>query len=70
MKKTFIPALLAVATAFLHVSCGGTNANAPESAEVLDTLNATSPDTIVYEHDYIVKVGDTAPDFSLPMTDG
>ena len=30
---------------------------------------ATAP-TIVYEHDYLVKVGDLAPDFSLPMTDG
>ena len=70
MKKTFFPALLAVATVLLNVACGGTNANAPESAEVQDTLSAVSPDTIVYEHDYIVKVGDTAPDFSLPMTDG
>lgn len=70
MKKTFFPALLAVATVLLNVACGGTNANAPENAEVLDTLSAASPDTIVYEHDYIVKVGDTAPDFSLPMTDG
>ena len=25
---------------------------------------------MVYEHEYIVKIGDMAPDFSLPMTDG
>lgn len=24
----------------------------------------------VYEHDYLVKVGDVAPDFTLPLTDG
>lgn len=27
-------------------------------------------DTAVYEHEYIVKVGDIAPDFTLEMTDG
>ena len=27
-------------------------------------------DTIVYEHEYLVKVGDMAPDFTLAYTDG
>lgn len=27
-------------------------------------------DTIVYEHEYLVKVGDMAPDFTLKYTDG
>jgi peroxiredoxin len=58
------------------MACGGmgTNPAADNSSDSTathadDSASATT-DTIVYEHDYIVKVGDTAPDFSLPMTDG
>ena len=32
--------------------------------------NAGNDPVTVYEHDYIVKVGDVAPDFTLQMTDG
>ena len=32
--------------------------------------NAAKSDVVVYEHDYIVKVGDVAPDFTLQMLDG
>lgn len=31
---------------------------------------APTQDTIVYEHEYLVKVGDMAPDFTLKYTDG
>lgn len=35
------------------------------------TPGQTEPkDTIVYEHQYLVKVGDMAPDFTLTRTDG
>ncbi|MBQ8542851.1 MAG: TlpA family protein disulfide reductase [Bacteroidaceae bacterium] len=38
------------------------------------TAAATATDTIaqpvVYENEYLVKVGDVAPDFSLPLTNG
>ena len=58
------------------MACGGTGTNpvADNSSDSAvthaeDSASATT-DTIVYEHEYIVKVGDTAPDFSLPMTDG
>jgi peroxiredoxin len=32
--------------------------------------NTADDQVTVYEHDYIVKVGDIAPDFTLEMTDG
>ena len=32
--------------------------------------NVANDQVTVYEHDYIVKVGDIAPDFTLQMTDG
>ena len=40
-------------------------ANAQESKVI-----AVVGDTAVYEHEYIVKVGDMAPDFTLEMIDG
>ena len=56
----------ALAAAFILCACGGTTAPS-ETTQEGDTITT---DTIVYEHDYLVKVGDMAPDFSLPMTDG
>lgn len=52
--------------ALIFTACGGTTAPS-ETTQEGDTITT---DTIVYEHDYLVKVGDMAPDFSLPMTDG
>ncbi len=76
MKKTFIHTLFFSVSTGLIMSCGGTGTNpaADNSSDSAathaeDSASATT-DTIVYEHEYIVKVGDTAPDFSLPMTDG
>ena len=37
---------------------------------VAQNNNAAKSDVVVYEHDYIVKVGDVAPDFTLQMLDG
>ena len=39
------------------------NVNAQES-------NVSGDSVVVYEHEYIVKVGDVAPDFTLEMIDG
>ena len=62
MKKlTILAATLAVFTA-----CNNTN----KRNEVTATEQAATQDTIVYEHEYLVKVGDMAPDFTLKYTDG
>lgn len=41
-----------------------------KSESVASTVSTTTQDTIVYEHEYLVKVGDIAPDFTLSYTDG
>lgn len=56
MKKIFLSLLLLVSFAFVQAQ--NNNGNVAES------------DVTVYEHDYIVKVGDVAPDFTLEMLDG
>ena len=62
MKRlTILAAALAVFTA-----CNNTN----KRNETPSTEPAATQDTIVYEHEYIVKVGDIAPDFTLQYTDG
>ena len=66
MRKKLFPTLLLAISALAFTACGG--ATAPNEATQAGESIAT--DTIVYEHDYLVKVGDLAPDFSLPMTDG
>lgn len=57
MKKIFLSLLILAALPFV--------ANAQEAKVI-----ATMGDTVVYEHEYIVKVGDVAPDFTLEMIDG
>ena len=66
MRKKIVPTLLFAMGAMMFTACGGTTAPSQTTQEG-DTITT---DTIVYEHDYLVKVGDMAPDFSLPMTDG
>ena len=44
--------------------------NTPKKSEVPATEPVETQDTIVYEHQYLVKVGDMAPDFTLQYTDG
>ncbi|MBQ2123038.1 MAG: TlpA family protein disulfide reductase [Bacteroidaceae bacterium] len=69
MKKTILPTLLLSLCAMWFASCGNPKANESTTATA-DTLQTATTDTIVYEHDYLVKAGDTAPDFTLPTTDG
>lgn len=66
MRKKLFPTLLFAMGTLMFTACGGTTAPS-ETTQEGDTITT---DTIVYEHDYLVKVGDMAPDFSLPMTDG
>ena len=56
MKKIFL-SIMALGMLFT------TGANAQSN-------NETNDQVTVYEHDYIVKIGDVAPDFTLKMTDG
>ena len=64
MKKI---ALILLAT--LITACGN-KTNTTESTTEQTTNNVKCDSVTVYEHDYIVKVGDIAPDFSLKYTDG
>ena len=66
MRKKLVPTLLFAMGTLIFTACGGTTAPS-ETTQEGDTITT---DTIVYEHDYLVKVGDMAPDFSLHMTDG
>lgn len=53
----------------LAVACGGTNKPANEAQEAPEAAQKQDS-VVVYEHDYLVKVGDIAPDFTLNYTDG
>ena len=69
MNRNFIALFIASA---LFASCGGDKKAADQNVEqpeptVVENKN-TEPE--VYENEYIVKVGDTAPDFTLQLTDG
>ena len=65
MKRNFI-ALFAAAA--ILASCGGNQpAGQPAPEPVVDNAKTAQ---VVYENDYIVKVGDLAPDFTLQLTDG
>ena len=57
MKRLFLPLLFLGLTALFT-----TEATAQEPV--------AKSDTAVYEHEFIVKVGDTAPDFTLELLDG
>ena len=63
MKKlTFLMAALVMLAACNNASKKSETTAAAEQAP--------TQDTIVYEHEYLVKVGDMAPDFTLKYTDG
>ena len=66
MKRNFIALFAAVA---LIASCGGDKKPVEQDAVQVVVENTVAEPT-VYEHEYIVKVGDVAPDFTLQMTDG
>ena len=57
------------AAAALIASCGG-NKKAAEQDTVQPVVENVAAEPVVYENEYIVKVGDAAPDFTLQMTDG
>ena len=72
MKNNFITLLLVGA---FCISCNGTGNNAKPVVETTPAVSKNVPETntdsvTVYEHDYIVKVGDATPDFTLEMLDG
>ena len=66
MKRNFIAMLAAAA---ILASCGGDRKPA-EQESAQPVVENTVAEPTVYEHEYIVKVGDVAPDFTLKMTDG
>lgn len=66
MKRNFIAMLAAAA---ILASCGGDRKPA-EQESAQPVVENTVAEPTVYEHEYIVKVGDAAPDFTLQMTDG
>lgn len=57
------------AAAVLVASCGG-NKKAAEQEIVQPVVENEVAGQVVYENEYIVKVGDVAPDFTLQLTDG
>ena len=66
MKRNFIAIF---ATAAILASCG-VEKKPIEQEAVQPVVENTVAEPTVYEHDYIVKVGDLAPDFTLQLTDG
>ena len=60
-----------ISIALLVLSCGSKTSQNVESQKAETKTN--SKDTVakvVYENNYLVKVGDVAPDFTLNLTDG
>ena len=57
------------AAAAILASCGG-NKKPVEQETVQPIVENEITEPTVYENEYIVKVGDAAPDFTLQMTDG
>ena len=60
-----------ISIALLLLSCGNNGTQnsqtvADNSAQQQEAQNTQ----VVYENNYLVKVGDVAPDFTLPLTDG
>ena len=65
MKKIALILLAALA-----MGCGQANKATDNSTGQQTVENVKSDSVVVYEHDYLVKVGDIAPDFTLKYTDG
>ncbi|MBE6269229.1 MAG: TlpA family protein disulfide reductase [Bacteroidales bacterium] len=69
MKKTNF--LFATLLSLIFVSCGGNNNEQPAATEAnVEQTEQAAPAPVVYENNYLVKVGDIAPDFTLKLTDG
>ena len=56
--------------ALLAVACSGASKQTSETQETPQEVVEKKDSVVVYEHDYLVKVGDIAPDFTLNYTDG
>lgn len=66
MKK----ALTILMSSLMAISCGN-NQPAQKTQTAIDQQPQTEQtQQVVYANNYLVKVGDIAPDFSLPLTDG
>ena len=61
-KMTFL-----MAAFMMLAACNNANKKSEATAAA---EQAPTQDTIVYEHEYLVKVGDMAPDFTLKYTNG
>lgn len=59
--------ILLMAATLALTACKNTD---KKSEPAVTTDSIVAQDTIVYEHEYLVKVGDIAPDFTLSYTDG
>lgn len=69
MKKTNF--LFATLLSLIFVSCGGNNNEQPAATEAnVEQTEQAAPAPVVYENNYLVKVGDIAPDFTLKLTNG
>ena len=69
MKKTNL--LFAVLLSLIFASCGGNNNEQPAAPEAnVEQTEQAAPAPVVYENNYLVKVGDIAPDFTLKLADG
>jgi thiol-disulfide isomerase/thioredoxin len=69
MKKTNF--LFATLLSLIFASCGGNNNEQPATPEAnVEQTEQAAPAPVVYENNYLVKVGDIAPDFTLKLTDG
>ena len=67
MKKLF--SVLSVA--MILASCGNKASQTTEqSAETAAPVQSEQAAPVVYENNYLVKVGDVAPNFTLSLTDG
>lgn len=62
--------LLILAVALCAVACKGKTTGTVQGEASPAEVQTTQTEPVVYEHDYIVKVGDVAPDFELTMADG
>lgn len=69
MKKTNL--LFAALLSLIFASCGGNNNEQPAAPEAnVEQTEQAAPAPVVYENNYLVKVGDIAPDFTLKLADG
>ncbi len=66
MRQFWILALVAM----FAIACKGKSTNAVQGEASPTVVQAEQTEQKVYENDYIVQVGDVAPDFELTMDDG